>query len=91
MSSLKLLKEDDQVTLTVVASEYQRNSLLLNHLLVSDAASISKFCHILQDTATQTDIGHMLVDGMHVYCDNSFHNTHCMPCISQNAIHSLST
>ena len=79
MSSLKLLKEDNQATLTVVASEYQRNSLLLNHLLASDAASISRFCHILQDTATQADIGHMLVNGMFVYCDNSFHNTHCMP------------
>ena len=66
ISSLKLLKEDDQVTLTVLASEYQRNSLLLNHLLASDATIVSRFCHILQDTATQTDIGHMLVDGMYV-------------------------
>ena len=67
MSSLKLLKEDDQVILTVVASEYQRNSLLLNHLLVSDTASISRFCHILQDTENHQSIGHVLVNGMYVY------------------------
>ena len=69
MSSLKLLKEDDKVTASIVASEYQKNTLLLDHLLVLDVDNISRFCHILRDTATQTDIGHMLVNGMFIYCD----------------------
>ena len=67
MSSLKLLKEDDKVTASIVASEYQRNTLLLDHLLVSDTTSISKFCHILQDTENHQTIGHTLVNGMYTH------------------------
>ena len=65
MSSLKLLKEDDKITLSLLPSEYQRNTSLLNHLLVSDTTSICRFCHILQDTENQ-EIGYMLINGTYV-------------------------
>ena len=64
MSSLQLLSEDDKVSLSVTASEYQKNILLLNTLLVSDSASITNLCSILEDTEGQQDIGHTLVNGM---------------------------
>ena len=64
MFSLKLVKEEDDVTLSMAPSEYQRNTLLLDHLLVSDATSIQGLCYALQDTKHYQDIGIMLVNGM---------------------------
>ena len=66
MSLMKMLKEADAINFTMVPSEYQRNALLLDDLLVSDANSISRFCHSLQDTKTQQEIGQMLVNGTYV-------------------------
>ena len=63
LSSLRLLMEGDQVALSVATSEYQRNTLLLNQLLVSDTTSIIKFCHTLQDTKSHEQIGYILVNG----------------------------
>ena len=63
MSSLRLLKEDDRVALSMAASEYQKTTLLLDLLLVSSATSITRFCHILQDTDSHQSIGQMLVNG----------------------------
>ena len=67
MSSLKMLKEASKINLPMVASEYQRNILLLDDLLASDATNISKFCRNLQDTESQQEIGQMLVNGMCIY------------------------
>ena len=63
MSSLKLLKEDDRVALSMLPSEYYRNTSLLNHLLVSEITSICRFCHTLRDAENQK-IGYTLVNGM---------------------------
>ena len=67
MSSLNLLREDDKTTLSLLPSEYQGNTSLLDHLLVSDATSICRFCHILRDTENQQEIGYILVNGTYVY------------------------
>ena len=67
MFSMNILKEADKTNFTMVVSEYQNNSYLLDDLIVSDANSISKFCHSLQDTETQQEIGQMLVNGMYMY------------------------
>ena len=68
MSSLKLLREIDEVTFSTLPSEYQRNTLLLDHLLVSDTTSISSFCYTLRDAENQhvQQIGYMLVNGTYV-------------------------
>ena len=65
ISSLQLLKEDDTVNLSMLPSEYQRNTSLLDHLLVSDTTDICRFCHTLRDAENQK-IGYMLVNGMYV-------------------------
>ena len=68
MSSLKVLKDDnDQVTLTMEASDYQKNTLLLDQLLVSDMTTISTFCHRLQDTEDHQELGDILVNGTFVH------------------------
>ena len=64
MSSLQLMSEEDKEHLSVVASEYHKNISLLNSLVVSDSASISRLCSILEDTEGQQDIDHTLVNGM---------------------------
>jgi len=70
MSSLKLLKEDDKVIFSMVASEYKKNTVLLDHLLVSDTTTIFEFCNFLQDMESHQDIGQMLVNGMYIHVIN---------------------
>ena len=66
MLSLKLVNEEDHMIHSMAPSEYQRNTLLLDHLLVSGAADIERFCSILQDSKGQQQIGYMLMNGMNV-------------------------
>ena len=60
---LKLMTEGDLVDSAKIYSEYQRNSFLLDKLLTSDESNIIEFCHELQNTENNQEIGKMLVNG----------------------------
>ena len=63
MLELKLLNEEDLVYYAKLYSDYQKNAFMLDHLLVSDTASIVKFCQLLQNMKCQKELGHMLLNG----------------------------
>ena len=63
MLKLELITELDVMDSATMYSEYQKNSFLLDQLLVSDASNITEFCHMLQNTESKQDIGKILVDG----------------------------
>ena len=63
MLELKLITEEHLEDSAKMCSDYQNNSLLLDQLLISDTSSIVKFCHMLQNTETEQEIGKMLVNG----------------------------
>ena len=68
MLDMKLLTEKDLVHSAKMSSDYQRNALLLDHLLVTSTASIVEFCRLLQNAENQQDIGDMLVNGKRKWC-----------------------
>jgi len=63
MLELKLITEEDLKHSARMYSSYQKNAFLLDHLLATDKAGIVEFCRLLQNTANQQEVGHMLVDG----------------------------
>ena len=63
MLKLELITEIDVIDSARMYSEYQKNSFLLDQLLISDALSIIEFCRMLQSTENKQDIGKMLVHG----------------------------
>ena len=63
MLKLELITEIDVIDSAKMYSEYQKNSFLLDQLLISDALSIIEFCRMIQDTENKQDIGKMLVNG----------------------------
>ena len=63
MRKLELISEKDLVNSARMCSDYQKNAFLLDQLLVTGSASIVEFCHELQNTENQQEIGHMLVNG----------------------------
>ena len=63
MLEMKLLTEKDLVYSAKMYSDYQRNSFLLDRLLVTNTTSIVEFCHLLQNAENQQDIGDMLING----------------------------
>ena len=65
MLELQLLNEEDLVycaTYTLY-NDYQKNVFLLDHLLVSDTASIVKFRQMLQNMKFQEELGDLLANG----------------------------
>ena len=63
MLKLELITERDLVDSASMYSEYQKNSFLLNQLLISDASNITEFCRVLQSMESKQEIGKMLVNG----------------------------
>ena len=63
MLKLELITEEHLVDSAKMYSSYQKNSLLLDQLLISDTSSIVEFCHMLQKTETEQEVGKMLVNG----------------------------
>ena len=68
MLDMKLLTEKDLVHSAKMGSDYQRNALLLDHLLITSTASIIEFCHLLQNAENQQGIGDMLINGRKQQC-----------------------
>ena len=63
MLEMELLTEKDLVYSAKMYSDYQKNAFLLDRLLVTNTANIAEFCHLLQNTESQQDIGDMLING----------------------------
>ena len=66
MHTLKLLNEED---LTKLNSEYQKNTFLLDRLMVASSTTIRQFCHVLCETENCRELGIILLNGKAVlYC-----------------------
>ena len=63
MLKLELITERDVIDAAKMYSEYQKNSFLLDQLLISDTSNIVEFCRILQNTENEQEIGKMLMNG----------------------------
>ena len=63
MLEMKLLTEDDLVHCAKMFSDHQKNVFLMDHLLTAGTISIVGFCHLLQNTESQQEIGTMLANG----------------------------
>ena len=63
MLKLKVIGEKDVINSTKMSSEYRQNAFLLDLLLVTGSTSIPQFCHLLQNTKNQQQLGDMLVNG----------------------------
>ena len=63
MHTLKLLNEEDTKILATLNSEYQKNTFLLNRLIVTDSNIIKEFCQALCDTENYQKLGAMLISG----------------------------
>ena len=61
MLKLEMITERDLVDSATMYSEYQKNSFLLDRLLLS--SNIVEFCRVLQSMKVKQDIGQMLVNG----------------------------
>ena len=64
MLELKLLSNKDLIHCAKMYSDYQKNTYLLNKLLVVQTDSvIVHFCHLLQKAKNQQELGYKLVNG----------------------------
>ena len=63
MLKLEVISEKDVINSTKMSSEYRQNAFLLDLLLVTASTSIDEFCHLLQNTKNQQQLGDMLVNG----------------------------
>ena len=63
MLKLELITEREVIDSARMYSEYQKNSYLLDQLMISDASNIVEFCCMLKNTESKQEIGKMLVNG----------------------------
>ena len=63
MLKMKLLTEKDLLHAAKMYSDYQKNAFLVDRLLVTSTSGIVEFCHLLQTTQSQQEIGFKLVHG----------------------------
>ena len=63
MLKLELITERDVIDAAKMYSEYQKNSFLLDQLLISDTSNIVEFFRILQSIENKQEIGKMLMNG----------------------------
>ena len=63
MLKLEVISEKDVINSTKMWSEYRQNAFLLDLLLVTGSTNIPQFCHLLQNTKNQQQLGDMLVNG----------------------------
>ena len=67
MLKLKVITEEDLIDSAKMCSDYQQNAFLLDQLLITDTSKVNEFCHMLQSTENEREIGKMLVNGEGVY------------------------
>ena len=63
MLEMKLLTKDDLVHCAKMCSDHKKNAFLMDCLLAARTISIVGFCHLLQNTESQQEIGTMLANG----------------------------